>query len=61
MEALIAFVKGTITEENTLFRTKLKLSIVVGPKVRPTRTTKNLEERIIREFLEQELKGCLHI
>jgi hypothetical protein len=29
--------------------------------VKPTRTTKNLEERIIREFLEQELKGCLHI
>jgi hypothetical protein len=61
VETLIAFVKSTITEEDTLLRTKFKLSIIVWPKVRPTRTTKNFKEHIIREFLEQELKGCLHI
>ena len=61
MKTLVAFVESTITKEDTLFRTKLKLSIIVGPKVRPTRTTKNFKECIVREFLEQKLKGCLHM
>jgi hypothetical protein len=53
VETLIAFVKSTVTEEDTLFGTKLKLSTIVWPKVRPTRATKNFKERVIREFLEQ--------
>ena len=61
METFVAFVKSTIPKEDTLFEAKVKLATVVGPKVRPTSTAKNLEESIVRKFIKQQFKRCLHI
>jgi hypothetical protein len=61
METLVAFVKGTIPKEDTLFGAKLKFTTVVGAKVRPTSTAKNFQESIVREFIKQLFEWCLHI
>jgi hypothetical protein len=61
METLVAFVKRTIPKEDTLFGAKLKLATVIGPKVRPTSTAKNFEKSVVREFIKQQFKRCLHM
>ena len=60
METFVAFVKSTIPKKDALFGAKLKLATVVGPKVRPTSTAKNLEESIVMKFIKQQFKWCLH-
>ena len=61
VETVVALMLRTIPKKNTLFRAKLKFAMVVWMKVRPTRTTKHFEERIVRNFLKKELKWCFHL
>jgi hypothetical protein len=61
METLVAFVKRTIPKKDTLFGAKLKLATVIGPEMRPTSTAKNFEKGVVREFIEQQFKWCLHM
>ena len=50
VETLITFVYGAIAEEHTVFGAELKLALVVGTEMRPTRTTEHFKESIIRDF-----------
>ena len=61
METFVAFVESTIPKEDALFRAKIKLATVIGPKVRPVSTAKNLEKGIIRLFIKENLNGSLHV
>jgi hypothetical protein len=61
METLVTFVERAIAKKNTLFRAELELAVTIGTKMRPARTAKNLQESIIRNFLERKLKWCFHI
>jgi hypothetical protein len=55
MEALVAFMKRIVPKEHTLFRPKFKFMIVVWTSMRPTRTPKNFEKRVVGSFMKQEL------
>ena len=61
METLVPLMERAITQEDTLFRAKLKLTIVVRPKMRPTSTPKHFEESIVRCIMQQFFNGCIHI
>jgi hypothetical protein len=61
METLVPFMKWTISQEYTFFGTKLKFMLVIWAKVGPTRTPKDLEEGVIRNFTQQTFKRSLHI
>src|SRR4051812_5498159 len=61
MKTLLPFMKRTITKKHTLFRTKLQLALVIWTKMGSTHTPKDLEKRIIRNFIQQELKWCFHL
>jgi hypothetical protein len=52
VETLIPLVERTIPKKHTLFGSIFKFMVIVRTKVRPTGTTKNLEERVIRSFME---------
>jgi hypothetical protein len=61
MKALVAFVKRTIPKEYTFFRSKLKFATIVGAKVRPTSTPKNLEKCVVRNFMQEKFDGGFHM
>ena len=61
MKTLVPFMKRTITKKHTLFRPKLQFALVIWAKMWPTRTPKDLEKRIIRNFIQQEFKWCFHL
>ena len=48
-------------QKNTLFRTELKLAVIVWAKVWPTRTPKHLKKCIVRLLMQEDLNGSLHI
>ena len=48
MIAFVTFMAKIITKKNTLKRMRLEFIGVIGMKIRPTRTTKNFEKRVIR-------------
>jgi hypothetical protein len=52
MEALVAFVKRTVSEKHALFRPKFKFMVIVGTSVRPTCTPKDFEKRVVRSFMK---------
>jgi hypothetical protein len=60
MKALVAFVKRTIPKEYIFFRSKLQLAFVVRTQMWPTRTTKNLEEGVVWQFIKKKLKWSFH-
>lgn len=53
IKALVPFVEIAISYEDALFRAKLELMLVDGPKVWPYRTTKNAEKIIIGFNIKQ--------
>jgi hypothetical protein len=55
MEALVIFMKRTIPEKHTLLRPKLQFMIIVRTSMRPTRTSKNFEIRVVMSFMKQNL------
>jgi hypothetical protein len=61
METLVAFMDRTITKEDTLFRTELKLATITWAEMRPACTTKDFEKSIIRRLSKEALKRSLHI
>ena len=48
MKAFVTSMVKTVTKKNILKRTRLKFIGVIGTKIRPTRTAKNFEKRVIR-------------
>jgi hypothetical protein len=52
MEALVAFMKRTISEKHTLFRLKFKFMIVIWTSMWPTRTPKDFEKGVV-SFMKQ--------
>jgi hypothetical protein len=48
MEALIAFMHATISQEYASLGSELEFSIIIRTKTRPTCTSKCFEERVIR-------------
>ena len=48
MKAFVTSMAKIVTKKNTLKRTRLKFIGVIGTKIRPTRTAKNFEKRVIR-------------
>ena len=50
METLIPLAKQVVSYKDTFFRSKLKFMFIIRAKVRPTRTTKDLNKSIIRRF-----------
>ena len=61
MEALVAFMDGAITEEDTLLRTELKLMMIIWTEMRPACTTEDFEEGIVRHLSKKALKRSLHV
>ena len=53
--------KRAITKEDTFFRSKFKLVIVIGTQVRPISTTKIFKKGVIGCLAEKFLKWSLHI
>jgi hypothetical protein len=43
VEALVAFVHGTVADEDTLKGTVIEFGSVIRPEVRPTRTSENFK------------------
>ena len=50
METFVTFVRRTVTKEDTFFGPKLEFTLIVWTKMGLARTTKKLEESIIRGF-----------
>lgn len=48
MNTLVSLVKATVPQENTTFRTKLKLVIIVRTKAWPAGTAESAEEGVVR-------------
>ena len=61
MKTPVPFMKRTITKKQALLRLKLQPALVIWTKMWPTRTPKDLEKRIIRNFIQQELKWRFHL
>ena len=60
VKAFITFVQRTVPKEDTFFRTKLKLTIIVRTEMRPTRTTEDFEKSVVRSLMKQEFKRSFH-
>jgi hypothetical protein len=50
MKTPITLMNRTIAEKDTFFRAELKFVIIVGAKIGPTGTTKDLEKGVIWFF-----------
>jgi hypothetical protein len=51
----------TIPKKDALLRPKLQLTTIIRTQVRPTSTTKHLEEGVVRELIQQEFKRRFHV
>ena len=53
VKALETFVHVTVAQEHALLGSKLKLTRIIGPKIRPTCTTKGSKEGIVRLMMKK--------
>jgi hypothetical protein len=61
METFVPFVKRTITKENTFFRAKLELMLIIWTDMRPACTPKYLEKGVIRRCVEELFNRSFHV
>jgi hypothetical protein len=61
METFVTFVKRTITKENTFFRAKLELMLIIWTDMRPTCTPKYLEKGVIMRCVEELFNRSFHV